>query len=105
MDTKAVSDHFPALLQQTAATVCAVLNDVLPSASEHWWEELVLPNLSEMQKKAVDRKGVDTLCGLIEISRLIALLEQCERDTEKWLGPDTSPPTTSARRGKLLDSK
>jgi len=174
MDTKAVSDHFPALLQQTAATVCAVLNDVLPSASEHWWEELVLPNLSAMQKKAVDSKGVDTLSGLdlgailrvldrnwhlvseklglpwesrnfvremmtirtrwahasvkqfaprdvyrdldtvhrfleslgdqklsaqieqamqavashlVEISALIELLEQCERDTEKWLGP------------------
>lgn len=40
-----------------------------------WWEEAVLPNLSEMQRIMIDRRGVTDLAGL-DLMALLAILER-----------------------------
>ncbi len=74
MDSTSAGAQIPSLLHKTSATVCSILDQILPSISERWWEVLVLPNLSFQQRRAVDAKRVTKLSGL-DLAALLRVLD------------------------------
>ncbi|HUQ90369.1 MAG TPA: helicase-related protein [Bryobacteraceae bacterium] len=74
MDEKLTHERVLSLLQKAAAAVCSLLQEILPSISEKWWEVLVLSHLSFQQRRAVEAKRVTKLSGL-DLAALLRVLD------------------------------
>jgi superfamily II DNA or RNA helicase len=85
MDEKSQKDRVPLLLQRAAVSVCALLERTLPSVSEHWWDSLVLPNLSFQQRRAVDARRITKLSGL-DLAALLRTLDSNWHELSGKLG-------------------
>lgn len=79
-----IAAHVPVLLQETASAVCAVLDEVLRSASEQWWDEFVLPHLPKEQKQ-VGKAKVRALSGL-DLAALLRVMDKNWRWVSSKLG-------------------
>lgn len=52
------------LLREVQQALCRLLEELLPQESDQWWEKLVLPYLTDLQRKILAAKQVTNLSGL-----------------------------------------
>jgi ATP-dependent helicase HepA len=69
-----VAERVPSVLLQAARAVRGFLDEVLPALSSSWWADLVVPNLSFQQRRAVETRRITVLSGL-DLAALLRILD------------------------------
>lgn len=63
------------LLKTATGFLCSYLQEVLPSISQHWWNERVLRNLTPQQQRFVRDRRISSLSGL-DLAALLRILDR-----------------------------
>ncbi len=64
-----------ALLAETGKLLCTYLNDILPTLSDDWWNEVVVACLTFAQRRNVEQRNITSLSGL-DLAALIRVLDR-----------------------------
>lgn len=76
MDTSYIISQMNAFMFRLSQQISSWLEPKLPKIDEDWWDELVIHNLSGLQRETVQKKGIQELGGL----DLAALLRVVDRN-------------------------
>jgi hypothetical protein len=69
-----IGERLPGVLLLAARTVRRFLDELLPTLSPSWWADLVVPNLSFQQRRAVETRRITALSGL-DLAALLRVLD------------------------------
>src|ERR1035437_4085376 len=72
--TNSVGERVPSVLLQAARALRGFLDEVLPTLSSSWGADLVVPNLSFQQRRAVETRRITVLSGL-DLAALLRILD------------------------------
>jgi len=78
------------LLREVRQALCRLLQELLPQESDQWWEKLVLPHLTDLQRKILAAKQVTNLSGL-DLAALLRIFVH----NRQWI-EERRPPLLNA---------